>query len=95
MCFLTEKPCSPEVFQYLKHLDTAKLYELGGELGLSITELKGVSLEQLPFELCERWLRQEDDTHQRSDTPNWSSLVRALRSIGASGVACKIEQDSK
>ena len=72
-----------------------KLYELGVELGLNITELKRVASIELPLELCGRWLRGDDDVLQTSGTPTWSSLVRALRNIGASGVARSIEQERK
>ena len=91
---LTESPplCEREVNPYLKKLDTAKLYDLGLELGLNITELKRIPTEQLPLELCMRWLREDDDVHQTSGTPTWSSLATALRNIGASGVASSIEQ---
>ena len=78
---------------YLKKLDTAKLYDLGVELGLNTTELKRIPTEQLPLELCIRWLRGDDDVHQTSGTPTWSSLATAMRKIGASGVASSIERD--
>ena len=94
ICFLTEssQPSLREVNTYLKKLDTAKLIELGLELGLNITELKRIPTEQLPLELCMRWLREDDDVHETSGTPTWSSLAKALRKIGASGVASSIEQ---
>ena len=76
-------------------LDTARLYELGGELGVNITELRRIPAERLPLELCERWLREDDDVYLASGTPTWSSLVTALRSIGASGVANRIERECK
>ena len=82
---------SREVNPHLKELDTTKLYELGGELGLNTTELGRIDPEQLPLKLCERWLREDDDVHQTSGPPTWSSLVRALRNIGATGVANRIE----
>ena len=76
-------------------LDTARLYELGGELGLNITKLKRIPAQQLPLELCEQWLRGDDDVLQTSGTPTLSSLVRAMRSIGASGVTDRIERERK
>ena len=83
---------SREVNPHLKKLDTTKLYELGGELGLNITELKKIAPIELHLELCERWLREDDDVHHTSGPPTWSSLVTALRNIGANGVATSIEQ---
>ena len=85
--------CEREVIPHLKKLDTAKLYELGVELGLNITELKRIPTEQLPLEMCERWLREDDKVHQTSGTPTWSSLATALRNIGASGVASSIDRE--
>ena len=76
-------------------LDTPKLYELGGELGLNITELIRIPTQHLPVQLCIRWLREDDDVHQTSGTPTWSSLVRAVRSIGANGLANRIELERK
>ena len=77
----------------MKMLETEKLYELGGELGLNITGLRRINSEQLPLKLCERWLREDDNVHQTSGLPTWSSLVRALRNIGANGIAARIEQE--
>ena len=76
-------------------LDTARLYELGGELGVNITELRRIPAERLPLELCERWLRENDDVLQTSGIPTWISLVRPLRSIGANGLANRIERECK
>ena len=76
-------------------LSTAQLYELGVELGLNITELRRIPIEQLPLELYERWLRGDDAVIQTSSPPAWSSLVTALRKIGASGVADGIEHERK
>ena len=82
-----------EVIPHLKKLDTVKLYELGEQLGLNFTELKRVHTEQLPLELCERWLREDDDVHSTSGAPTRQSLVKALRKIGANGVANSVEQE--
>ena len=76
-------------------LSIAKLYELGGELGLNITDMRRIAPEQLPLELCKRWLREDDDVHQTCGTPTWNSLVTALRNIGTSGLANMIEQERK
>ena len=81
--------------KYLKTLDTPRLYELGGELGLQISRLRRTPARALPFELCERWLRGDDDVLKTSSPPTWSSLVRALRSIRACGVANVIERECK
>ena len=73
-------------------LSIAKLYELGGELGLNITDMRRIAPEQLPLELCMRWLREDDAVYR---TPTWNSLATALRNIGANGVASSIEQERK
>ena len=85
--------CVREVIPYLKELDTAELYYLGVELGLNTRELERIPTEQLPLQLCMRWLREDDKVHQTSGTPTWSSLATAMRKIGASGVASSIERD--
>ena len=79
-----------EANPYLKKLDTAKLIELGVELGLNRTELKRIAPTELSLELCERWLRKDDDVNQ---TPTWSILATALRNIGVGGVAKSIEKE--
>ena len=76
-------------------LSIAKLYELGGELGLNITDMRRIAPEQLPLELCMRWLREDDAVYQTCGTPTWNSLVTALRNIGANRVASMIEQERK
>ena len=82
-----------EANPYLEELDTAKLIELGVELGLNRTELKRIAPIELSLELCERWLREDDDVHQTSGTPTWSILATALRKIGVGGVAKSIEKE--
>ena len=79
-----------EANPYLKKLDTAKLIELGVELGLNRTELKRTAPAELSLELCEKWLREDDNVNQ---TPTWSSLATALRKIGVGGVAKIIEEE--
>ena len=80
---------------YLKKLDTAKLLELGGALGLNITELGRVPGDNLTLVLAERWLREDDNVHTFSGTPSWGSLIKALRAVGANGVANEIEDNIK
>ena len=76
-------------------LDNTTLYELGIELGLDITELIIVPTDQLPLELCERWLCGDDDVLQTSGNPTWISLIRALINIDLDGLADRIEQERK
>ena len=87
-------PSFPEVTSYLRKLDNVKLYDLAGELGLNVTDLRNrVSVDSLPRVLCERWLREDDDVQTRSGDPSWSSLAKAMRRIGANGLARKIEKE--
>ena len=92
MCHVAEPR---DVNPYIKMLSTPQLYDLGGELGLNITELRRVSGQELPGELAERWLRGDDAVHKTSGTPSWGSLIKALRSqvVGATGVADRIERE--
>ena len=89
------EPQARDVNPYLKMLSTPQLYDLSGELGLNITELRRVSGQELPGELAERWLREDDAVYKTSGTPSWSSLIKALRSqvVGATGVADRIQQE--
>ena len=87
-------PSFPEVTSYLRKLDNVKLYDLAGELGLNVTDLRNrVSVDSLPRVLCERWLREDDDVQTRSGDPSWSSLAKAMCRIGANGLARKIEKE--
>ena len=92
MCHVAEPR---DVNPYFKMLSTPQLYDLGGELGLNITELRRVSGQELPGELAERWLRRDDAVHKTSGTASWGSLIKALRSqvVGATGVAERIERE--
>ena len=95
VCFLTETPSFREAARHLKRLDIDTLYVLGEELGLDISQLRRTPAVELPLQLYERWLRGDDDVLQTSGPPTWSSLVRALRSIGANIVAHIIERECK
>ena len=70
-CFLTGTiPPLDSHFLISRNLTLPKLYELGVELGLNIIKLKGISSIELPLELCERWLREDDAVYQTSGRPN-------------------------
>ena len=90
MCHVAELR---DVNSYLKLLDTPDLYKLGTELGLNFTKLKKVPGQELPLELAERWLREDDNVHKTSGTPTWGSLINALQTTGATGVADRIERE--
>ena len=92
--FSSDMKQQPDVLRYLKDLDTLKLLELGGELGLNPFELDKVPSQQLARKLSIWWIQKEYYVKERSGTPTWSSLAKALRQVGANGIADKIERDA-
>lgn len=96
MCIVlsfSDTPPYREVYSYLKDLENAKLLDLGVELGLNIAELRKSLPKELAMDLCQSWLREDYEVHKVSGSPTWRSLVRALREVGATGIANKIEQE--
>ena len=83
---------SSEVSEYIEDLDVARLYELGGQLGLKTAKLRKIPSLQLSLKMSELWL-QQDYSVSKIGTPSWKGLVRALRSVGANGVANKVERE--
>ena len=84
----------PDVLHYLKDLDAPKLLELGGELGLNPSELDKVPPQELARKLSIGWIQKEYCVKERSGTPTWRSLIKALRQVGANGIVDRIEEDS-
>ena len=83
---------SSEVSEYIEVLDNPRLYELGGQLGLNTVKLRKIPPLELSLKMSELWL-QEDYNVSKIGTPSWEGLVRALRSVGANGVANKVERE--
>ena len=81
----------PKVLRYLRELETQKLLELGGELGLDPVELARVSPQELARSLSIRWLQEQDYVKERSGTPTWRSLVKALMQVGENIIAERID----
>ena len=82
----------PTVFRYLNELGTQKLLELGGELGLDPVELGRVPPQELARSLSIGWIQEQHYVKERSGTPSWRSLAKALKQVGANGIADRIKQ---
>ena len=68
-------------------MDQIKL--LGGELGLNVFNLE--KMKTLPQDMVKSWLRQEDDVKKKCGDPlTWEALVKALQTLGQTGIADKI-----
>ena len=72
----------------LKNLDTEKLRDLGGALGLSYPNLK--RMNAILDDMSAAWLNKEDNVLEKSGEPTWNRLVEALEKIGQMGVAEEI-----
>ena len=83
---------SSEVSGYIEDLDVPRLYELGGQLGLKTAKLRKIPSLQLSLKMSELWL-QQDYNVSKIGAPSWKRLVTALRSVGANGVADRVEMD--
>ena len=86
-------PTPAEVNQFIKVLDTPRLYELGGELGLNTSVLRKIPSLELPLKLSELWLGADHDVLEVSGAPSWEGLVEALIAVGAKGVATKVKDE--
>ena len=82
-----------KVLRYLKELGTQKLLELGGELDLDPVELDSIPSRELARSLSIGWIQEQYYVKETSGTPTWRSLTKALRQVGETGTADKIEQD--
>lgn len=74
-----------EVKISLKNLDSDKLRDLGGALGLFYPNLRRMT--NILDDMTAAWLNKEDDILDKSGEPTWSRLVEALEKIGQKGVA--------
>ena len=75
----------------LKNLDTKKLRDLGGALGLSYPNLK--RMNAILDDMTAAWLNKEDNVLEKSGEPTWNRLVKALEKIGQKGVADGIKNE--
>ena len=72
----------------LKVLDEKQILSVGGALGLAYFLL--TKMKTLPGDMVAAWFRKED--YVKKD-PTWRTLVVALKQVGQTGVAEKIEQE--
>ena len=82
-----------EVKSSLKNLDSDKLRDLGGALGLHYPNLKRMT--NILDGMIEAWLNKENDVLDKSGEPTWSRLVEALEKIGQRGVAEDIKRERR
>ena len=80
-----------EVKSFLKNLDSDKLRDLGGALGLLYPNLKRMT--NTLDDMTAAWLNKEDNVLHRSGKPTWSRLVEALENIGQVGIAEDIKNE--
>ena len=73
----------------MEKLDTNQITRLGGELGLNVFKLEKMKI--LPDDMVKSWLRKEDDVKKKCGDPlTWEALVKALRTLGQTGIADEI-----
>ena len=77
-----------EVCGYLRILDTEQIRSVGGALGLAYFILEPMT--KLPEQMVAAWFRKEEYVRKE---PTWRTLVEALKTVGQTGVAEKIEQE--
>ena len=82
-----------KVCSYLKDMEDKHLRDLGGALGLHYIKL--TRMDPLPTEMIAAWLRAEDDVQITSGPPSWDGLVKALREIGQTGIASRIDKENR
>ena len=73
----------------MEKLDTNQITRLGGELGLNVFKLE--KMKTLPDDMVKSWLRKEADVMEKCGDPlTWEALVKALRTLGQTGIAVEI-----
>ena len=81
-----------DIAGYLCRMDTEKVLSLGVELGLRFISLKNkMNSATLLHDTIHAWLQKEDDV-MKTGKPTWKTLVKALNSIGQTGIATEIEK---
>ena len=80
-----------EVKSSLENLDTDKLRDLGGALGLRYPKLRRMT--NILDDMTAAWLNKEDSVLYKSGEPTWSGLTEALEKIGQMGVAEDIKNE--
>ena len=71
---------------YLQNLTEQQIRRVGGALGLAYDVMEKMKI--LPDEMVAAWLRRQDFV---CEVPTWRSLIDALKKVGQTGIAQKIE----
>ena len=79
-----------EINRHLMDLDNEQIVQVGLALGMNYAKLK--RMRSLPGDMVAAWLRREDDVLEVSGVPTWKVLSEALKDIGQTGLAMKIQQ---
>ena len=79
-----------EISSYLKDLDDQQTVQVGLALGMNYAKLK--RMRSLPGDMVAAWLRREDDVLEVSGAPTWKVLSEALKDVGQTGLALKVQQ---
>ena len=78
------------VCSVLMDLDNQQIIQVGLALGMNYAKLRRMS--SLPGDMVAAWLRREDDVLEVSGAPTWKTLSEALKDVGQTGLALKIQQ---
>ena len=78
-----------DISHCLNDLDNQQLVQVGLALGMNYAKLK--RMQGLPGDMVAAWLRREDDVLGVSGVPTWKALSEALKDVGQTGLAIKIQ----
>ena len=78
-----------EINRHLMDLDNEQIVQVGLALGMNYAKLK--RMRSLPGDMVAAWLRREDDVLEVSGVPTWKVLSEALKDIGQTGLAMKLQ----
>ena len=79
-----------EICRLLEDLSDEVLIKLGGQLGISNSELQRMS--NFPREMVAAWLNRQDDILSCSGEPTWNVLIIALEQIRQNGIAKDVRE---
>ena len=79
------------VARHLRDLSNEDMKNLGVALGLQSSSLQQMAEYNLKIQIVNAWLIGKDDVYTRSGPPSWTSLAKALESIGHTTIANAIK----
>ena len=79
-----------EISRCLSDLDDQQIVQVGLALGMNYAKLN--RMKSLPGDMVAAWLRREEDVLEVSGVPTWKGLSEALKDVGQTGLAVKIQQ---